>query len=322
MCLRARGLSSAGKDKHSRSVQFGTFTADNSESSVHEQDIRNGRNPPTVLISNWLTESIMLSSKGIKMLGTLSRAFPLMKASAGAARQNDSLSPQLQIAANFSLRAPLIFLLCLLFTFKGNPQPTQPTEYQVKAAFLLNFAKFVEWPSTTFADDKEPLCFGVLGANPFGTDLEQFLRDKTIGGRPLSVRECRTVEDGKKCQILFVSAAEAKRLPDILKALQGANVLTVGENDGFIESGGIINFISEANKIRFQINEAVAKAAGLKISSKLLSLASSRRARAAGSLSIGLVFTYASPRDTGRPFQSRGGFEGCAAQEFWRKESS
>jgi len=222
----------------------------------------------------------------MKLLETLSSAFlHFVKANLGAATPRYR-SSQLRFAESTRFAALLIFLpcLCLLFTFKGSAQPAQPSEYQVKAAFLFNFAKFVEWPPATFPDDKSPLCIGVLGANPFGVDLERFVRDKTINGHPLIVRECHTVEDGKKCQILFVSASEAKQLPDILKGLQGANVLTVGETDGFIESGGIVNFVSEANKIRFQINDAVAKSAGLKISSKLLSLASSRRASAGGYL--------------------------------------
>jgi len=99
-----------------------------------------------------------------------------------------------------------------------------------------------------------------------------------MNDRPLAVRECRTVEEGKKCHILFISASEKKRLPEIFKTLQGVNVLTVGETERFTEAGGIVNFVSEENKIRFQINDVNAKNAGLKISSKLLSLASSRRA--------------------------------------------
>jgi hypothetical protein len=172
-----------------------------------------------------------------------------------------------------------IFLLSLLLTCGGaSAQQAQPSEYQIKAAFISNFAKFVEWPAVAFTDEKSPLCIGVLGENPFGADLERLIRDKAVNDRPLAVRECRTAEEGKKCHILFISSSEKKRLPEIFKTLQGANVFTVGETERFTEAGGIVNFVSEGNKIRFQINDNNAKNAGLKISSKLLSLASSRRA--------------------------------------------
>jgi len=174
----------------------------------------------------------------------------------------------------------LLMPALLLFSHPGGAQEAQPSEYQVKAAFIFNFAKFVEWPSTAFAKDNSPLIIGVLGENPFGGDLERFLRDKTVNDHPLTMRECRTVDEAKKCHILFISASEKRRLPEILKTLQGINVLTISETDGFIETGGIVNFVSEANKIRFQINADSARSAGLKISSKLLSLASSRRTNA------------------------------------------
>lgn len=216
----------------------------------------------------------------MKSLQTLSSAFLyFVKANLGAAPRHQRGS-KLRFGKGTSFGAPFMLLLCLLFNPVSSAQQAQPSEYQIKAAFIFNFAKFIEWPAATFADDKSPLCIGVLGNNPFGADLERFLRDKTINDHPLTVRECRTVEEGKKCQILFVSASEAKRLPEIFKALQGAKVLTVGETDGFIESGGMVNFVSEAKKIRFQINDVAAKSAGLKISSKLLTLASSRRASA------------------------------------------
>jgi hypothetical protein len=164
--------------------------------------------------------------------------------------------------------------LALLLPVGGIAQEPQPSESQLKAAFLFNFAKFVEWPPAAFAEATSPMVIGILGENPFGDDLERTIRGKTINNRPLVVREFRSPGEATNCHILFISASEKKRLAEIFDGLHGKSVLTVSETDGFTEAGGMINFVAEGNKIRFQINDAAAKGAGLKISSKLLSLAS------------------------------------------------
>ena len=148
-----------------------------------------------------------------------------------------------------------------------------PTEYQLKAAFLFNFAKFVEWPPAAFASKTNAIVIGILGQNPFHDDLAQTVRNKTVDNRPLVVKEVLSAAEATNCHILFVSTSEKEKLPDILKALKGSSVLTVGEMDHFTESGGMINFVIKENKIRFQINSDQAAKAGLKISSKLMSLA-------------------------------------------------
>jgi len=160
----------------------------------------------------------------------------------------------------------------LLMCGSGRAQDAQPSEYQVKSAFIFNFAKFVEWPPKAFAEPSAPLCIGVLGENPFGRELEQFLRGKTLNSRPLTTVQFRTVREAKACHVLFVSASESKRLPEILRELGGTSVLTISETANFIESGGMINFFREGNKFRFQINDQAARDAGLKIASKLLEL--------------------------------------------------
>ena len=167
-------------------------------------------------------------------------------------------------------------LVWLLTVGGGRAQESPPTEYQLKAAFLLNFTKFVEWPPAAFAEAKSPIVLGILGENPFGDALERTIRDKTINNRPLEIKPFRSSAEATNCHILFISTSEKARLPEILAALRGASVLTVGETDRFTETGGMINFVRQGNKIRFQINEVAAKSVGLKISSKLLSLASAR----------------------------------------------
>jgi hypothetical protein len=174
------------------------------------------------------------------------------------------------------LRATSILVLSLVWLLSvgdGRAQESQPTEYQIKAAFLFNFAKFVEWPPAAFAEATSPMVIGILGENPFRDDLERTIRGKTINNRPLVIKEFRSPAEATNCHVLFISASEKQRLPEIFKGLRGASVLTVGETDRFTETGGMINFVVEGNKIRFQINDAAAKGAGLKISSKLLSLA-------------------------------------------------
>ncbi len=150
---------------------------------------------------------------------------------------------------------------------------TQPTEYQLKAAFLFNFAKFVDWPSDAFPERDSPLIIGVLGEDPFGDDLKETVRNKLVSGHPLSVKATNSVAEARKCHILFISTSENRRLRQLLDGIRDASVLTVGESEQFLDDGGIIKFSIQGQKIRFEINPAAAKRAGLKISSKLLSLA-------------------------------------------------
>ncbi len=155
----------------------------------------------------------------------------------------------------------------------SHAQDAPLSEYRLKAAFLFNFAKFVEWPPEAFATPNTPIVIGVLGDNPFGTDLEETVRNKVINGRPVVVKFPQSSDAATNCHILFISTSERKRLPEIFESLRRASVLTVSETDRFTEMGGMINFIPEGNKIRFQINDEAAKNAKLKISAKLLSLA-------------------------------------------------
>jgi len=168
-----------------------------------------------------------------------------------------------------------LLLLMAVAPYPGGAADAQPTEYQLKAAFLYHFAQFVDWPASAFPEAASPIVIGVLGQSPFGADLEQIISGKSINNRPLMIKAFRSVSEATNgCHILFVSSSEKGRLTEIFSGLRGLPVLTVGETDRFTESGGMINFVNQAQKIRFQINEEAAKAAGLKLSSKLLSLAS------------------------------------------------
>ena len=151
--------------------------------------------------------------------------------------------------------------------------PSPPTEYEVKAAFLYNFARFVEWPAETFRDGSAPFVIAVLGHDPFGSVLDDTVARKTVLGRRIEVRRASRPEDVGDAQIVFVSSSERLVVPSILKALERPGLLTVGEVDGFAERGGAINFIMQGRKVRFEINPTKAEQARLKMSSQLLKLA-------------------------------------------------
>lgn len=151
-------------------------------------------------------------------------------------------------------------------------QNTLP-EYQVKAAYLFNFLKFVEWPADAFADSLAPIVIGIVGDDPFGEVLPQVTVGKTVQGRDLVIHRYHDGENLRGCHILFIDASERKRLPQILAALRGSSVLTVADMDEFLDEGGMIQFLSEDNHVRFAINADATMRAKLKVSSKLLSLA-------------------------------------------------
>jgi hypothetical protein len=146
-------------------------------------------------------------------------------------------------------------------------------EYQVKAAFLYNFAKFVEWPPSSFSDASAPLQICVFGRDPFGKELRNIASEKTVNGRKLEVNQVVDLQLAKTCHILFIASSETGQMKRILENLRGTNALTVGDTKGFTDQGGMINFVLESNRVQFEVNRKAAEEAGLKISSKLLSVA-------------------------------------------------
>ena len=148
-----------------------------------------------------------------------------------------------------------------------------PREYDVKAAFLYHFVQFVEWPADTSSSDTTPFIYGILGDDPFGVSLEDIISSKTIHGRPLTLKRFRSLDELEFCHVLFIGSSESERLQQILDTLQPWHVLTVGETEQFAHKGGIINFVIEDKKVRFEINVEAANQAALKINSKLLRLA-------------------------------------------------
>jgi hypothetical protein len=152
-------------------------------------------------------------------------------------------------------------------------QDSAPTEYQLKAAFLFNFAKFVDWPASSFASAQAPFAICILGEDPFGAAIDDTLRAGTIEGRAVTVERIHDASQLRSCQVAFISASEKDHMREILQSVRGANVLLVGETTGFAAAGGAIQFQLQDNHIRFSINPDAAERAGLCVSSKLLSLA-------------------------------------------------
>jgi hypothetical protein len=169
----------------------------------------------------------------------------------------------------------LIVLVCLLggIAIPLRAQASAASEYQVKAAFLYNFARFVEWPGDVLPSPEASIVLCVYGEDPFGPALDEMVKGKSINNRDLAIHRAKNSQELKGCQVVFIDGAESKRLPEILGALQGSSVLLVGESNGFAEQGGQIQFLLEDNKVRFSINVDAVERAHLKMSSKLLALA-------------------------------------------------
>jgi hypothetical protein len=156
-------------------------------------------------------------------------------------------------------------------------ESTGVKEYRLKAAFLYNFTKFVEWPAPRFAETNSPIVIGVWGKDPFGPDLQQVIKDRSVNGRALVFKPVETAEEAKAVHLLFIPATEDSRVSGHLRALQGSSVLTVGETEAFGEAGGIIQFLREGDKVRFNINIGSAEQAQMKISAQLQKLAKTVR---------------------------------------------
>jgi hypothetical protein len=154
----------------------------------------------------------------------------------------------------------------------GHSESPVADEYLVKAAFLFNFAEFIEWPADALKGPEDPISICVLDQNPFGSALEDVVRDKTVANRAFLVHVV-TAQQASKCQIVFVTVAGRKRFRSHLQELSGHSILTVGEAEDFAINGGVINFKLKDERVRIEIDTGAGERASPRISSKLLSLA-------------------------------------------------
>jgi hypothetical protein len=178
--------------------------------------------------------------------------------------------PQFQSVSILSRRARFAWLI-LLPVVAGICWPaTPPSEYQVKAVVLFNFAQFVEWPRGAFQSPEAPFVIGVLGQDPFGPQLDDVVRGETVDKRPLAIRRYHDVGELQDCNILYIGRSEVRSLPQILTVLKGRSVLTVSDAPDADQTGVMIQLITDRNRIRMRIDVGAARSGNLTISSKLL----------------------------------------------------
>ncbi|MEW6304153.1 MAG: YfiR family protein [Verrucomicrobiota bacterium] len=175
-----------------------------------------------------------------------------------------------------SATAWVLLLLLIGAEFRpvtAQPKPAERTEFELKAAYLYHFAQFIEWPAEAFTNSQAPIVIGVVGKDPFGKVLDDTVRDKTVKDRPFVVRRLSGTEGIKDCHIVYVSSSEKPRLPEIIRLLNDESILSVNEDVQFTRLGGVVNFMMENKKVRFEINMAAAEKARLKLDAQLLRLA-------------------------------------------------
>lgn len=148
-----------------------------------------------------------------------------------------------------------------------------PSEYQVKAAFVYNFARFIDWPPQSFADDGSPFVLGVIGDSEIASAVEQIVKGKTVSGRRMVYKRLSADAALDGCNLLLIGATEKRNVGRILDRLKDNNIVTVGETEGFVRYGGVIGFVVQSSKVGFDINVAAAGKKHLKVSSQLLKLA-------------------------------------------------
>jgi hypothetical protein len=165
-------------------------------------------------------------------------------------------------------------LLALVFVAFSPLRADEPqfTEYEVKAAFIYNIAKFVEWPQTYLPDLKSAVNFCVLGTDPFGKALSQ-IEGKNVKDRKLQVKHVATIKDSRNCHMLFISSSEKEQVSRVVESLKDTATLTIGDVAGFARQGVMINFYMENSRIRFEVNTERSKRSKVVISSQLLKLA-------------------------------------------------
>lgn len=163
----------------------------------------------------------------------------------------------------------LVFAVSL-FAFAQN---NKPNEYQVKAAYLYNFGKFVSWPASFTPPNKDSFAICILGQDPFGTALESTVAGEKVGGKPVEVLRISKKQEAASCRVLFISSSERDRLDEVLVDFAPANILTVSDMPNFTSRGGIIQFVVIDNKIRFEVNLSAAERSNLNLSSELLKVA-------------------------------------------------
>ena len=176
----------------------------------------------------------------------------------------------------FRAAAAMVVCAALLAAPPGSssaqPEPPPLFEQEVKASFVYTVAKFVDWPEEAFGTPAAPMVFAILGDDLIGDALERLVEGKSVQGHPVTVVRAARLDDLAGCHVLFLGRSESPRLREILRHVQGANILTVSESERFALSGGVMGLILDQNMVRFEVNVDAASRSHLAISSKILKL--------------------------------------------------
>lgn len=165
----------------------------------------------------------------------------------------------------------LLLLVAIAGILSGRLNATDTaSEYEIKATFLFNFARFIEWPDNVLPSDGQPIIIGIVGDDPFGGVLDAMVKGETVNGHKLVVKRLSRKDDFQKCHIVYISRSETAHIAEILERLKGLSVLTVSDADRFAYLGGTIGLVNEQGRVRMQINVDRAKNSQLAISAKLL----------------------------------------------------
>jgi hypothetical protein len=201
-------------------------------------------------------------------------------------RSSNSTSDQCPLHKSISNRqlwqcpTAVIVMLALLYIPVLQAQQPKVSEYQVKATYLYNFGRFVQWPPNATVAKVDSFSICVLGQDPFGATLDSTVAGETLEGKPLSVKRISTARNAGECRILFISSTEENHLKEILVALDESGILTVSDMPGFSRRGGMIQFVLEGDRVRFEINLTKVETAKLTLSSELLKVATTVRRNA------------------------------------------
>jgi hypothetical protein len=174
----------------------------------------------------------------------------------------------------------LLLAVYAIFAAPAAAQRSRPEEYQVKAVYLFNFGKFIEWPAASARNESFTIC--VLGLDPFGPMLDATIAGEAIDTHKLVAKRIVSAQDAADCRILYIASSEAARVKEIVAVAKKSAVLTVSDLPGFTVNGGMIQFVLKENKVRFEVNLTAAEKAGLTLSSQLLKVATEIRKEAPG----------------------------------------
>jgi len=166
-------------------------------------------------------------------------------------------------------KAGLLLLFCAPQVAAA--QPAHPSEYDVKAVYLFNFAKFTQWPSAAASLDSFPIC--IMGENPFRGTLQSLVAGEQLNGQKVLVRHVSTVHEAEQCRVLFIGASESYRYKLVIGSLASTPVLTVSDVPDFSADGGMIQLLLQGDRVKFEVNLAAAQKAHLSLSSQLLKVA-------------------------------------------------